>query len=320
MIFEEDTIDDILISVFNVLIKKPFDVTSSRGETSEVIGSQIILNNPRARLSRSYTKGTIFSAVGEFIWYISGSNLLNQIEYYLKRYREESDDDSTIYGAYGSRLLNFRREINQIENIVNNLTYNFSTRRAVIQIYDAKDIISRRKEIPCTCTFQFLVREEKLHMITYMRSNDAYFGLPHDIFCFTMLQEYIASRLRLEIGKYYHFAGSLHLYKDVSKKVFEYIEEGYQSTMKPMPKMPQENIENSISNLIKGEKLIREGSLFDENREFNHHYWQDIIRLLKVFKAGKEKNVNKIKQISNQITNKEFLIYVNKKLDIYQNE
>jgi thymidylate synthase len=37
-------------------------------------------------------------------------------------------------------------------------------------------------------------------MVTTMRSNDAYLGLPHDVFCFTMLQEIIARSLGREIG------------------------------------------------------------------------------------------------------------------------
>ena len=65
---------------------------------------------------------------------------------------------------------------------------------------------------PCTCTLQFLARGVKLDLIVYMRSNDVIKGLPHDIFCFTMLQEIAARRLSLEPGIYKHCVGSLHLY------------------------------------------------------------------------------------------------------------
>jgi len=39
---------------------------------------------------------------------------------------------------------------------------------------------------------QFMVRRRRLHLLTNMRSNDAFIGLPHDIFAFTMLQEIMA--------------------------------------------------------------------------------------------------------------------------------
>ena len=46
-----------------------------------------------------------------------------------------------------------------------------------------------------------------------MRSNDAFLGLPHDVFCFTMLQEIVARTLSIEVGNYKHVVGSLHLYE-----------------------------------------------------------------------------------------------------------
>jgi thymidylate synthase len=75
-----------------------------------------------------------------------------------------------------------------------------TSRRAVIQIFNAEDIAAIHREIPCTTTLQFFVRNERLDMVTTMRSNDAYLGLPHDVFCFTMLQEIIARSLGREIG------------------------------------------------------------------------------------------------------------------------
>jgi thymidylate synthase len=38
-------------------------------------------------------------------------------------------------------------------------------------------------------------------------------GLPYDVFLFTMLQEMLAVTLGLDLGVYVHVAGSLHLYE-----------------------------------------------------------------------------------------------------------
>jgi thymidylate synthase len=46
-----------------------------------------------------------------------------------------------------------------------------------------------------------------------MRSNDAFWGLPYDVFLFTMLQELFAAELNVELGRYHHSVGSLHLYQ-----------------------------------------------------------------------------------------------------------
>jgi len=47
-----------------------------------------------------------------------------------------------------------------------------------------------------------LIRNKQLHMLTNMRSNDAFWGLPHNIFSFTMIQEILARTLSVELGTY----------------------------------------------------------------------------------------------------------------------
>jgi thymidylate synthase len=42
---------------------------------------------------------------------------------------------------------------------------------------------------------QFHLSEKQLHLSVTLRSNDAYWGLPHDVFSFTMIQEMMARRL-----------------------------------------------------------------------------------------------------------------------------
>ena len=89
-------------------------------------------------------------------------------------YSEFSDDGTTVYGGYGPRLFNMHSKYNQIDTVINLLKEKPTTRRAVIQIYDAKDLEVKLKDIPCTCTLQFEIREGKLNLFTYMRSNDAF--------------------------------------------------------------------------------------------------------------------------------------------------
>ena len=65
---------------------------------------------------------------------------------------------------------------------------------------------------------QFILRNGKLDLIVTMRSNDIWLGLPYDLFNFTCMQIQMAMELGVEVGVYYHNAGSLHMYKrDVEK-------------------------------------------------------------------------------------------------------
>jgi thymidylate synthase len=104
MFIDQPTLDDALHEVFSVLLDRGANVQGTRGEMKEVTGVLMQIENPRSRLSTTETKGKIYSAIGELLWYLSGSNKLDQIVYYLKKYEEETEDGETIYGAYGPRI------------------------------------------------------------------------------------------------------------------------------------------------------------------------------------------------------------------------
>ena len=242
MHIEADTLDDLLIDVFDALISSGQENTATKGSFLERSGVLIELTNPMARLSRSETKGTIFSCLGELIWYLSGSDNGRFISYYIKLYKNFMENDDRIHGAYGPRLIKKDGMYDQIKNVIKLLKAKRSTRQAVIQLFDAADIDEQHLDTPCTISLQFLIRDEKLHMITNMRSNDVFKGLPHDIFVFTMLQEIIAIRLECQMGSYKHFVGSLHLYLDDIELAKQYKAEGFQSTQDVMFEMPKENL------------------------------------------------------------------------------
>src|SRR5580704_9691399 len=237
MYLSDTTIDDLLHRVLKKLLECKKAIHPSRGPAKELTGVLLQLTNPRSRLSRTEKKGKVFSCLGELLWYLAKTNDLKFIKYYVSRYEKETDDGLTIHGGYGPRLFALLRgdcKINQIESVLALLKKNPDSRRAVIQLFDAWDIADdtvpglRHKEIPCTCSLQFTVRKKRLYMFTTMRSNDAFVGLPHDVFTFTMLQEIMARSLGLELGRYKHFVGSLHLYEDNARDARQYLKEGYQ--------------------------------------------------------------------------------------------
>lgn len=314
MFVEESTLDDLMNNVLSQLLKLPFNVKGTRGTCSEIFGIILQLNNPQARLSRTETKGKPFSALGELLWYLSKSNKLEFIEYYIPKYREDSEDGITIYGGYGSRLFNMHDKYDQIDCIIKLLREKPHTRRAVIQLFDASDTFGKYKEIPCTCTLQFAIRNEKLNMFTSMRSNDAFIGLPHDIFCFTLLQEIIARTLGFEIGKYSHAVGSLHLYSDNIAQCEQYLDEGYQSTQITMPAMPIGDPWDSISLLSQYESKIRLKEEIDFSSLSLDHYWIDLIKLLQIHTEFKCNNSDAIVTLKSSMQNKIYDTYIDSKL------
>ena len=183
-----DSLDSILIQLYPKILHDAFQLAATRGDTLEILAVALRISNPRARISRSENRGKPLSALGELLWYLSADDGLDFISPYIPMYRKEAEN-GRIHGAYGPRLFRMRDHVNQLDNVFNRLTKHPTTRRAVIQIFDAEDIAAEFKDVPCTTTLQFFIRNGKLHLSVTLRSNDAYLGLPHDVFCFTMLQE-----------------------------------------------------------------------------------------------------------------------------------
>jgi thymidylate synthase len=253
----------------------------------------------------------LFSCLGELFWYLAKTNDVKFIKYYLSHYGEESDDGKTVYGAYGPRLFSMKGN-DQVRNVLKLLKERPNSRRAVIQLFDAADIAKKRKGIPCTCTLQFMIRGDRLIMFSNMRSNDAFIGLPYDIFAFTMLQELLARSLGVELGKYKHAVGSLHLYEKDRKVAEQYLKEGWQETI-PMPPMPAGDPWPAVRALLKAESAIRQGHGTDIQRLKLDDYWADLVRLLQIFRHRKDRNTSEIMKQRKKISCSLYDTYIRKR-------
>lgn len=282
MYIEEDTLDDVLRRVFTHLSDKGSVVRATRGKIKEACGVSIKLTNPLARLSASLDRGVLFSCLGELLWYLRGTASLKVIKHYIPIYKKESEDGYVINGAYGPRLFDFGG-VNQFDRAIQTLRDKPTSRRAIISIISAADIARDRKEIPCTNTIQFLIRDNKLNCFVTMRSNDAYKGLLHDVFAFTMLQEIVARELGRELGYYHHTVASLHIYEDDIEKAKIYLEEGLQSTQFAMDKMPNETLIHWLPTILNAEQHYREKKKTRIKFDGLSEYWLDVCRLLKIY-------------------------------------
>lgn len=109
--------------------------------------------------------------------------------------------------SYGERI----RQKNALENVINLLRIDPVTRRAVLPIFSPFDTKCFKYEVPCATQIYLRIRDGKLNMDLYMRSNDIVGALPADIYGFRQLQKYIASETNCKIGMYTHVIGSAHI-------------------------------------------------------------------------------------------------------------
>ncbi|WP_375458346.1 thymidylate synthase [uncultured Enterovirga sp.] len=285
MLFKSSTLDDALSDILRRLAKHGDPIRSSKGTAREFTGVLLKLSDPTALFSRTEGRGTLFSFVGKTLWYHSGSDRLDHIEYYIPAYRSfigASRRAVRAPGAYGPRLFG-GGESSQMAQLVRMLEHKLQksdTRQAVAQIFKRSDLIPGNGDVPCTTTVQFLPRKGKLHTIATMRSNDAYRGFPGDVFAFTFIQELVARTLGLEVGSYSHFVGSLHLYESDKFSARDYLREGLQSPMS-MPPMPKGDPWHSVAWLIEAEQAIRLGGQ-EPVADGIPGYWLDLARLLRI--------------------------------------
>jgi thymidylate synthase len=214
--------------------------SAPRGQkTKEIINYSFSLVNPRNRIVHFPDRKTSLKyLLGEFIWYISGSADPKGILPYAKFWDSIRNPDGTVNSNYGTRLFGHHQDslvtrdgqkMSQWQAVINILTKDNDSRQAIVNIHMPSDRWDGNKDVPCTISLQFLIRDWRLHMIVTMRSNDVIMGTSNDIFQFTMLQEALALELRktmpaLELGYYYHNAGSLHIYErhfEMAKGIME---------------------------------------------------------------------------------------------------
>jgi thymidylate synthase len=313
MYIVENTLDDALRRLFQKLLTSGRHITPSRGAATEFTGVLIKLRRPLSRLSRTEAKGKLFSCLGELVWYMSGNDELAFITYYLSHYSEESDDGKTVRGAYGPRLYRIYGR-DQFKSVIETLRKKPFSRRAVIQLFDASDVVHKGKGVPCTCTLQFLIRQGKLDLVVYMRSNDIFLGFPHDVFAFTMIQEILAKSLGVGLGTYNHAVGSLHLYDDHRKKAQKFLDEGWQSQIS-MPEMPEGEPWDALQIITRCEALLRNGEDIDAESLDIDPYWRDLIYILQVYSLSKTRQGSKIPSITKKMSSQVYRPYILKRFE-----
>lgn len=194
----------------------------------EIINAVTVIKDPtRCIMKNKIRKMPMRYAIGELLWYLSGNNDLKSIQMFTSAWDRMSDDGETVNSNYGYCLMD-KFGFNQIEQALIQLRDNPNSRQVVLHIKEARNLIDNpTKDLNCTVCLQLFIRDEKLYMTTYMRSNDLWMGFPYDVFQFTCLQILMAMQLHVGVGTYTHVAGSLHLYERDWQKGMKNEQEAY---------------------------------------------------------------------------------------------
>jgi len=137
--------------------------------------------------------------------------------------------DELVYGsndhlvAEGKRPYEYHdRFAGQLDGIVEELTRNPWSTRAVACVRRAEDIAL--EEPPCLTSMTFQIRREKLLMFVHFRSNDAWNAAHENDIALVELGKNIAKRLNTELGQYTKLCESFHVYARDFKRLEAFAE------------------------------------------------------------------------------------------------
>lgn len=271
---EFQSLDDLLNATYCDILENGILISDSkRGANIEIIQFAATLLSPRVRTSMSLDRKLVQSKFAEFAWYLSKDEDKDFIKPYIKDYDKEENQNNKIIGAYGSKIFgSIEGRKSQYETVIEQIEKRGTTKQAYIAISDSENYKFRAEQFaspPCTIGLHFYVRQAKLNLTVYMRSNDAYLGLPHDLFCFTMLQELVSLRTNTPLGLYTHCATSMHIYETHQQKIKDYLNEGFQEPIE-MPSMVDSS--NEMLDLVSREFNPKENI---SNLPHLNDYWRD---------------------------------------------
>src|SRR5688572_20847464 len=149
-------------------------------KTVEITGVQFVADAP-----------SIFGAPNEeyikreFTWYLGRHLNVNKFRGKVPEiWKQVADPAGNIHSNYGYLVYDAGNHF-QFQHAFRELKVNPATRRAVIH-FNRPSIVDEFRQngmndYICTYCYQFFIRDGRLDMLVYMRSNDAVYGYPNDV-------------------------------------------------------------------------------------------------------------------------------------------
>jgi thymidylate synthase len=152
----------------------------------------------------------------EAIWMLAGRNDVAFLEQFNRTIGQYSDNGEVFNAAYGHR---WRKHFghDQLIEVINILRADPKSRQAVIQMWDDKDLTKQTKDKACNTQVVFSIRGDFfLDMTVFNRSNDIWWGAyGANAVHFSVLQEFVATSVGMQVGVYRQISNNLHLYTEL---------------------------------------------------------------------------------------------------------
>lgn len=218
--FWASTADAVWTGAAKAVMAERDNMQSGRGgDVAEVLHATLRISDPRQRwvLSRRPAINPAF-AIAEAFWILGGRDDAQFVNFWNPALPRYAGGGASYHGAYGKRLRD-SFGFDQIERAIDALSGTPSSRQVILQIWDPRidaphvDGSPATPDIPCNICSILKIRNNRLEWLQVMRSNDIFRGTPYNIVQFTIIQEYIAGCIGVELGEFILISDSLHAYE-----------------------------------------------------------------------------------------------------------
>ena len=214
-------VNDALMRQYLDLLQRVVDDGVERGDrtgtgTRSVFGHQMRFDLAQGFPILTTKKLHVKSIIHELLWFLSGDTNIGYLnENGVSIWNEWADENGDLGPVYGRQWRSWQtsdgRHIDQISQLVAQLTSNPESRRHIVTAWNPADVDDMALP-PCHCLFQFYVADGKLSCQLYQRSADIFLGVPFNIASYALLTLMLAQVCDLEAGDFVHTLGDAHLY------------------------------------------------------------------------------------------------------------
>jgi thymidylate synthase len=166
----------------------------------------------------------------ESFWLLVGRNDARWLDQFVSDFSQRfAEEDGHLHGSYGFRWRNHfdldgggePGSEDQISKCVALLKADPTSRQVVLTMWDpVADLGAVAKDRPCNTHIYLRVYGKKLDITVCCRSNDLIWGLAGaNAVQFSVLQEYLAARVGVNMGRYYQVSNNFHAYLNVLGKL-----------------------------------------------------------------------------------------------------
>lgn len=176
------------------------------------------------------------SVVNELIWFLNGDTNTQWLrENGVSIWDEWATDAGDLGPLYGAQWVSWPtrdgKTINQIDYVIDCLKQRPESRRILFHAWNVEylpdETLSPQENVeagrmalpPCHLLYQFYVANGKLSAMLYIRSSDAFLGLPFNIASVSLLVHMLCQQVGLAPGEVVVTMGDCHLYSNHAGQV-----------------------------------------------------------------------------------------------------